>query len=86
MNPRYFTLTTMTRDQKIRERMPSIPLSRDPAGRLAMHECIVYSGLVPISPNTTPRAPMQSAAFADELTPAEEVWDIDRGIALKMGP
>jgi hypothetical protein len=44
-----------------------------------MHLFIVYSGLVPMSPKTTPKAPRQRAALAPALIPEEGGWDIAEG-------
>ena len=41
MNPRYFTLTTSTRDQKMSDNIPSMPSMCDPSGKCVMHSFIV---------------------------------------------
>ena len=60
---RYFTVTTMKSDQNISDRIPkrsaTVALVPPAACR---HSFNVYSGLVPISPKTTPSAPSISAA------------------------
>ena len=61
---RYLTLTTRTSDQNMSERTPRTPAVRSTAGRWPMHSRMVYRGLVPMSPKTTPRAPRHRIALA----------------------
>ncbi len=61
--PRYFTEITRISDQKISD---STPITLACVGGTAYspkkHSRIAYSGLVPMSPYTTPSAPRQSSA------------------------
>ena len=69
----YVTVTMIVTDQKISEMIPKM-LSCDTltgCGSLGLKTvCTVYSGLVPMSPKTTPRAPTARApcAVARRLT------------------
>ena len=64
MNMTYLTVTTIVSDQKIRDMTP-----RMLSGVMVMawgpwkHSLTVYSGLVPMSPYTTPRAPRARSSF-----------------------
>src|SRR5688572_2253407 len=58
----YFPLTTSIKDQKISDKTPRTLLVLSSAGRYLIESRSAYSGLVPISPNTTPSAAMASAA------------------------
>src|SRR5665213_4035317 len=58
---RYFILTTRIKDQKTKDKMPKILSSVTVIPCLPVKQTLKeYSGLVPISPNTTPKAPMVS--------------------------
>ena len=61
------TVTTIVTDQKIIETMPKTlsVLAVTGCGSLGLKTVwTVYSGLVPMSPNTTPRAPRMRAPLA----------------------
>ena len=62
MKVRYLTVTTIVSDQKISDRTPSRSATAASAADPRMHSLSVYSGLVPMSPKTTPSAPRQSSA------------------------
>src|SRR5690242_11765 len=77
----YFTATTRISDQVTSERIPSTVAGRGCrpcSGRKV--SCMVYSGLVPMSPNTTPIAPRISAerlpceASAPPVSVEDEAW------------
>src|SRR5215831_8486782 len=60
-------VTTIVTAQKISETTPntfSVDTGTGCGSDGLKTVCTVYSGLVPISPNTTPRAPTASAAWA----------------------
>src|SRR5258706_8358730 len=69
MNTRYLTVTRVINDQNISERMPSTVDSFSGMPCAGLNDSFrAYSGLVPMSPNTTPMAPMVSApSFLLEL-------------------
>ncbi len=61
---RYLTPTSKHRAQKISESAPRILSVGSTECRLATHSRSAYSGLVPMSPKTTPKAPSVSASCA----------------------
>ena len=85
----YLTATTMISDQVTSDSTPSTVLAcgrRPCTGRKV--SCMVYSGLVPMSPNTTPRAPSSSLERATRSSSvaasrAGDGWScMDSGIGL----
>ena len=66
---RYLTVTTMTSAQNMSDRIPNRSATLDLAPPAAIrHSFNVYSGLVPMSPNTTPSAPSTKAASLAECS------------------
>src|SRR5690606_42136398 len=56
----YFRLTTSISAQKMIDSTPCTPATRSASGSRATDSRRAYSGLVPMSPKTTPRAPNAS--------------------------
>jgi len=71
----YFMVTTTVSDQKIRDMTPSrLAGVRDMAWGPWKHSLTVYRGLVPMSPYTTPKAPIDKARVLFRSLLSEGVW------------
>ena len=74
----YFRVTTSTSDQKPSESRPLTVAGSGVSPKCGWNiSLMVYSGLVPMSPNTTPTAPATSAARpAPPCAPCACPWEV----------